>query len=289
MTIPVKELDDGFRMPVFGMGTWTIGGKKTRDPENDDEKDARSIQYALGQGVTHIDTAESYAGGHTEELIGQAIKDHNRKKLFLTSKVAAAHLRYDEVLDALHASLKRLQTDYLDLYVVHQPNPDIPIAQAMKAMDRLVSEKLVKHIGVSNFTIQRFEEAQFYADNKLEVNQLHYSLIYREAQKKELVEYSENNDIFLIAYEPLERGQVLKKGGKLLDEMSGKYKKTPAQIAINWLISQANVVTISKTSDPDHLKENLGAIGWDMKPEDIETLKKDFPKQLTEGGPVPLI
>lgn len=278
MHIPHKSLEDGFSLPVLGLGTWTMGGKRTVEAKND-EKDTQALQAAIDLGYTHIDTAEIYAGGHTEELVGQAVKKYDRKKLFLTSKVAGEHARYDDVLESLQMSLKRLQTDYLDLYLVHYPNPDVPIAHTMKALDRLVQEKLVKHIGVSNFSEKRFEEAQFYAENKLVANQLHYNLIYREVERKHLVTYCENNDVLLIAYRPLEKGKLAQTGITLLDHMSKKYKKTPSQIALNWLISQANIVTLVKSEDGKHLKENLSALDWQMSPLDIEKLRNEFPDQ----------
>lgn len=278
MTIPKKHLEDEFCMPELGIGTWHIGGIKTPDHKHDEE-DISAIQTAIDMGYTHIDTAELYSGGHAEELVGKAIKNYDREKLFLTSKVSGNHLLYDEVLDSCLNTLKRLQTKFLDLYLIHFPNPEVPIAQTMKAMDRLLSEGLVKHIGVSNFSQKRFEEAQFYTENKIIANQLHYNLIYREVEAKDLLTFCENNDIFLIAYRPLQQGMLAIPGIPLLDQMANKYKKTQGQIAINWLISQPNVITITKAANKKHLEENLDAIGWQMSPKDIEKLRKEFPNQ----------
>lgn len=287
MTIPKKYLEDEFGMPELGIGTWHIGGTTHPDHTHDEEQ-SKTIQDAIDLGYTHIDTAELYARGHTEEIVGKAIKKYDRKKLFLSSKVSGEHLRYEEVIESCHNSLKRLQTDYLDLYLVHFPNPEVPIAHTMKAMDHLLSEKLVKHIGVSNFSRKRFEEAQFYTGNKLIANQLHYNLIYREVETDDLLPFCENNDIFLIAYRPLQEGLLVKKGVPILDEMAEKYHKTPAQIAINWLISQSNVITITKATSKEHLKENAEATGWQMSPKDIERLRKEFPGQQMVSNARPL-
>src|SRR5579863_8282667 len=146
MNIPVKTLASGFSLPVFGLGTWQMGGRLEHNQKNDDEKDIAAIQEAIQQGVTHIDTAEKYAAGYAETLIGKAVKDFDRKKLFLASKVGADHLLYADVITACKASLKRLQTAYLDLYLVHKPNPEIPIADTMHALDDLVAEGLIKYI-----------------------------------------------------------------------------------------------------------------------------------------------
>jgi diketogulonate reductase-like aldo/keto reductase len=288
MNIPVKTLSSGFSLPVFGLGTWQMGGRLEHNQKNDDAKDIATIQEAIQQGITHIDTAEKYAAGYAETLIGKAVKDFDRKKLFLTSKVWADHLLYADVISACKASLERLQTAYLDLYLVHKPNPEIPIADTMHALDDLVAEGLIKHIGVSNFTNERLEEAQFYAKNKIVVNQVHYNLTHREVERKNVLNYCENNDIMVIAYRPIGKGIFAEKSITILDEMCKKYHKSPTQIAINWLTSQPNIVTIAKTSDPKHLKENIEALDFTMSPEDIETLRREFPDQQDISDIVPL-
>jgi len=277
--IPTKKLKCGFEMPVFGLGTWLMGGDKKRNPNNDDQADIRAIQTAINLGITHIDTAENYAEGHAEELVGQAIRGFPREKLFLVSKVSPEHLRGEDVLKSAKASLQRLQTEYLDLYLIHAPNSQISIKETMEVMDLLLEEGLIKNIGVSNFNIQRFEEAQSYTKNKIVANQLHYNLIIREVERKGLVDYCHKNDVILVAYRPLQKGEVLQKGREVLEEIGKKYQKTPAQIAINWLVSQSNVVTISKMGSRVLFKENLGAVNWEMAEEDIEKLRRDFPEQ----------
>lgn len=290
MNVPTKKLKCGFEMPVFGLGTWMMGGDKNRDPNNDDRADIKAIQNTIEAGITHIDTAENYAEGHAEKLVGQAIKDYDRRNLFLVSKVGRANLGYDNLIRACRNSLKRLQTDYLDLYLIHAPNPEIPIEETMRAMDTLREEGLIRNIGISNFTVERTEEAQAHTKNKIVANQLHLNLIFRETERKGLLEYCQKNDIMFVAWRPVQKGTLTEKGThKILDEICKKYDKTPAQIAINWLISQPNVVTLSKMRNPAHLKENLGALGWQMEKEDIEKLRNEFPNQQNVSDAVPLI
>lgn len=279
MKMPTKRLRSGFEMPVFGMGTWRMGGGYHYDPSNDDDADITAIRTAIEMGITHIDTAETYAEGHAERLVGQAIKGYDRAKLFIVSKVSPENLRYDDLIASARGSLERLETDYLDLYLIHHPNPNIPIAKTMGAMDALVDEGLVKNIGVSNFTVERLEEAQARTKNRIVANQLHFNLMYREPERKGLLEYSEKNDVLLVAWRPLQKGVLTKRGIKILDEMCEKYGKTPAQVTIGWLISLPNVVTLSKMRNIEHIKENLGAIGWHMDEEDVERLRRDFPYQ----------
>lgn len=289
MKIPTKKLKTGFEMPVFGMGTWKMGGDTSYDSKNDDEADIKAIKTAIEMGIMHIDTAEMYAEGHAERFVGQAIKGFNRSKLFICSKVSPENLRYDDLIKACKQSLERLQTDYLDLYLIHSPNPKIPIKETIKAMDFLLERGLIKNIGVSNFTAERLREAQSHTKNKIVANQLHLNLIFREAERKGLLDYCQKNDIMFIAWRPVQYGILAKKGIKILDEVCEKYNKTPAQIAINWLISQPNVVTLSKMRNTEHIREDLGAIGWQMDKEDIEKLRSDFPNQEDVSNVVPLV
>lgn len=279
INIPIKTLKNGFSMPVFGLGTWQMGGRLERDFENDDKADIKAIENAINSGVTHIDTAEMYANGYSETLVGNAISAFKREDLFLVSKVSPANLNYKNVISSAKNSLKRLNTSYLDLYLIHGPNPEIPIKETMEALDFLKSEGLIRHIGVSNFSKERLFEAQKYTKNKIVVNQLHYNLKFREPQRTGLLEYCQKNDVMLVAWRPFQKGLLLEEKNVLMDEICKKYHKTPAQIGINWLISQENVVTLSKMRNESHLIENLEALTWQMEKEDIEKLDKFYPDQ----------
>jgi len=276
-------------MPVFGIGTWQMGGRVVHNPTNDDARDIAAIKAAIDLGVTHIDTAEMYAAGHAEELVAAAIKGHDRSKLFIVSKVLDVHLSHEDVIRSCKASLMRLNTPYLDLYLIHHPNPRIPLKETMAALDELKEQGLVKNIGVSNFTAERMKEAQSYTKNKIVANQVHYNLLFREPERRNLLKYCQDNDAFLIAWRPVEKGVLTNSGIPLLDALCKKYNKTPAQVAINWLISQKNVITLAKTSSLMHLNENLGAVGWTMDSADIEKLRKEFPGQQDVSNAVPLL
>lgn len=230
-------------------------------------------------GVSHIDTAELYAEGHAETLVGKAIRKYDRSKLFIASKVEGEHFAYNAVITACENSLRRLDIPYLDLYMLHWYEEKPPLAETIKALDELMKRGLVRNIGVSNFNVPHLKEAQSYMKNKIVSNQVHYNLIFREPERKGLVEYCKKNDVMLIAWRPVEKGKLGDEKIPVMREMAKKYKKTPAQIAINWLISQQNVVTISKSRLPEHLKENLGAVGWNMETDDIERLREEFPGQ----------
>lgn len=259
------------------------------DPTNDDERDVTAIRTAIDAGITHIDTAEKYAEGYSETLVGKAIQGYDRSSLFIASKVASQNLKHDDLLAACKASLARTNADYFDLYMIHSPSLETPIQESMRALDTLLEEGLIRNIGVSNFSIERLKKAQDCTKNKIVANQLHLNLIFREPERRGLLEYCQMNDIMFVAWRPVQKGLLTERGHYLLlDEMCKKYDKTPAQIAINWLISQDNVTTLSKMSDPQHLNENLGALDWEMEKEDIERLREEFPNQQDVSDAVPL-
>lgn len=288
MNIPTKQLNSGFTIPVFGLGTWEMGGRKEHNPDNDDERDIRAIQKAIELGITHIDTAENYAEGYAEKLVGRAIEAKDRSELFLVSKVDSKKLAHDDVVSSCEASMKRMNTDYLDLYLIHAPNDAIPLTETLKAMDELVADGRVKNIGVSNFTTKRLVAAQQLTQNKIVVNQVYYNLAMREPEHEGLLKYCQENDVILEAYRPVEKGVIIDQKPAILVEMAERYHKTPAQVALNWLFSQPNVVTLSKSSSIGHLEENLGAIGWNLSNEDVEILRAEFPNQTQVPENLPL-
>jgi len=281
MPIPKTKKVKGFEIPTLGLGTWRMAGGARPDYSQDD-KVFSAIRHALKLGYSHIDTAELYGSGHIEELIGKAIQEVDRRKLFITSKVLAEHLRYDDVLKAAEGSLKRLGTDYLDLYLIHFSNPGIPIAETMKAMDFLVKEGMMKFIGVSNFSMKQFKEAQACSVNRLVASQMEYNLTVRNKGKfttnmeSEMIPYCQKNEIIFMAWRPVGQGALARPGNPLLDEMAAKYGKKQAQIAINWLVSKKNVVTMPMSVGHEHLKENLGALDFALSAADIKRLDEDF-------------
>jgi len=275
--IPVKKLKCGFFLPVFGFGTWQMGGREARNYENDDLADISAIKTAIESGIYHIDTAAWYAQGHTEEIVGRSIKGFDRSKLIITTKVAPMDLHYDNIIKSAHASLKRLGIDYIDIYVIHNPNPHIDISETMKAMDFLVSRQITRYTGLSNFNARQFKQAQESSCNKIVCNHLHYNLKHRGPLNDGTIKYCQDNDVMIVAWRPVQKGLFSGQEFEILEKICRKYNKTPNQAAINWLISQDNTVTISKTRNLNHLKENISSVGWKMDKDDIDLLMENFP------------
>ncbi len=262
------------KIPLLGMGTWGMGGKFERDPSNFDES-VEALRYGFELGIRLVDVAELHGGGLTEEIIGEAITGLPRESIFVVSKVSREHLSYSEVLRAAQGSLERLGTTYLDLYLVHKlpPGTTEPLPETFQALEKLLKGGLIRHIGVSNFSAEQIKKASRYlVEAKIEANEIEYNLVYQEAAKK-VIPYCRKHHIHLIAHRPLAKGLLVKGENRTLDAMAQKYGKTPAQIALNWIISQ-NITAIPKTMNAEHMIENRGALEWEMAKEDIELLKQ---------------
>ncbi|MFB0543747.1 MAG: aldo/keto reductase [Candidatus Bathyarchaeia archaeon] len=272
-----REIIEGVRIPVLGLGTWGVGGRKKANRSRDDAE-VEALRAGIELGMTHIDTAEYYGNGHAEELVGVAIEPYDRIDLFITTKVWPSHLHYDDLIDSMRASLRRLGLDYVDLYLIHWPNPEIPLEETMRALEHCAKDGYTRHIGVSNFPSSLVEEAQSHLrEHRLVADQVEYSLVEQDPQS-ELLPYCQLNDVTLIAYTPIAKGRLALPGNEVLDGLAEKYGKTQAQVSLNWLIGQEKVVAIPKASNPRHLQDNVGAVGWRMSEEDSERLARAFAK-----------
>ncbi len=250
------QLLSGYAMPVLGLGTWQLVGFAC----------ARVVSKALELGYQHIDTAELYGN---EREIGQALGGIDRSELFLASKVSSSHLRTNDVIRSCQMSLERLGTDYLDLYLVHWPNDDIPMAQTMDGMQYLVEEGMVRSIGVSNFDVPRLREAMAAAQVPICNDQVEYHP-YRH--RRAIPQFCQENEIVLTAYCPLARGRV--NHDPLLIRIGRKYGKSPAQVSLRWLL-QKGAAVIPKASSVEHLKDNMDVDGWDLSEDDMRAIDEN--------------
>lgn len=264
------KLSDGGRLPVIGLGTWDIGGGRTSDHSRDDEMTAL-IRDAIEMGYTHIDTAEMYGAGHCEDLVGRALQDFNREEIFVTTKVLPDNLRYDDLLRALDGSLERLQTDYADLYLIHWPDPDVPLEESFRALNRAAADGRIRRVGVSNFDVPLLRQAQELCATPVVNDQVRYNLHTRAPEQNGLLRYCQENDVVLTAYSPLKDG-VLQNG--TIQAVASKHGATAAQVAIRWLTLKPNVVTIPKSSKRTRLRENLEALQLELDEDDVRRLNE---------------
>jgi diketogulonate reductase-like aldo/keto reductase len=273
-----ETLYNGERIPRLGLGTWRLGGGMSPS-RGQDAGVIKLLQAAIEMGYTHLDTSEMYAGGHTEELIGQAIQGFDRQSVFITTKVWSSHLHYRDVLNACEGSLKRLGLETIDLYLIHWPNPDIPLDETFHALNELVEAGKVRHLGVCNFDLERLQQAQVLSKTPLATDQVPYSLRTRTYVLNGVLEYCQKNGILLTAYSPIEQGNVLE--STQLQAIARRHGATPAQVALAWLIHQPKVIAIPMSSNLEHLKSNLEALDLELFPDDLERLDQ---AELPEGS-----
>lgn len=263
----------GVKIPKVGFGTWSIGGGTRADPRQD-ESSLAALRSALKMGYTHFDTAESYANGHTEELLRRAIQDAqvDRAGLFLASKVRAENLSSRGVMKACEGSLRRLGTEYLDLYLIHWPNPAVPLEDTFAGLNALVESGKVRYLGVSNFSRDLLAAGRAASKTPLLTNQIPYSVAERSYIENGVLDYCQSADILVTAYSPLEQG-AFHVSPELL-QIAMQRSLTPYQVAIAWLCSQPRVITIPMSADPLHQRANLEAADIVLSADEIASINQ---------------
>ena len=240
-------LKSGVKMPPFGLGTWRLG----EDPAYEAEEIA-AILHAIDVGFTHIDTAEMYGDGDTEELLGQAIAARRRPDLFLTSKVYPWNAGTGDMIGACEASLARLGTDYLDLYLLHWPG-SVPFVETLAAADRLITDGKIKAFGISNFDtsgLRSIVEAGL-AD-RIDVNQVMYNPT-RRGIEFDLLPLMQDHGIACVAYTPIEPDRLT--GISEFRNLARQLGMTPVQLALAWHMTRGAAVPIPKASTTAHVAE----------------------------------
>jgi len=252
----------GRKVSEIGMGTyydplwvmtaflgWRRGGRAK----------VQAITAGLDAGVTLLDTAEIYG---SEPLVAKALTGRKRDEVFLATKVWPNHLHRDALVRSFHKSLKRLGTSYIDLYQVHWPNPRVPITETMGAMQQLIDDGKLMHLGVSNFNLEQLKQAQSALPrSELASVQLDYSLIHRQVEEG-ILPHCDRERIALLAYYPLGHGKL--PSDQRLKEIGKKEGRSKAQVALRWLADKPNVFPIPRASKAAHVTENAMAGEWEL-------------------------
>ena len=252
-------------VPKIGLGTARyIGGRNV-------------LALGISAGLRLIDTAEAYNAigdtpGYTETLVGNEIADFH-EKVFIATKISPRNLSGDAVSVHARASAARLRVSTIDLYQIHSPNSEIPILETMAAMERLVDEGIVHHIGVSNFPSDRLKEAMdAMRSYPIVSNQIKYNLFERSAAT-DVLETCHDAGVTVIAHTPLAMSKFERfPGNSVLKDLSLSLRRPPAQIMLNWLVSQENVIAIPKTDRPERVTELATAADWTLEPNAREIL-----------------
>ncbi len=291
----------GPKVSVIGFGAWQAGGKEW-GKDFSDSSIIEAIGRSLELGVNFIDTAELYGDGHSEEVVGQALKKFGRENFVVATKFHGEHLHYGDLLKACDASLARLGVEEIDLYQMHWTDPweQVPLRETMSGLKKLSRDGKVASVGVSNFAVRDLKEARELLDGlDIVSDQVRYNLLQREVEA-EVLPYCVKEGISVIAWSPLAKGVLTGKysagkvpkdparvEGKLfnsrnlkeaegllqaLREVASERGKTMAQVSLNWLLSRGGIVAIPGAKNPGQAEQNAGAAGWRLTPGEIRRI-----------------
>lgn len=253
---------------MLGLGTWRMGER-----ERDRPTEVAALQHGLELGFTLIDTAEMYGEGGAEQVIADAIGSH-RSTVFLVSKVYPYNASKQGAIAACERSLKRLRTDYLDLYLLHWRG-SVPLSETLEAFQTLQQAGKIRHYGVSNFDLRAMQTAQQTPGGEaIATNQVLYNLT-RRGIEVDLLPWCQQHSIPVMAYSPLEQGRMLHHPA--LTTLAQEKGVTAAQVAIAWVLHQPNVIVIPKSSSIEHLNQNHAALNLTLSDTDLATLDSAFP------------
>lgn len=313
----IEKLD--VSISELAIGTWAIGGKGWGDVS--DEDSVVTIREMIDQGVNLIDTAPAYGLGHSEKVVGKALQDGYRDKVLLATKLGVntaedgeifINNSYERVLTECDQSLERLGVETIDIYIIHWPDPNTPIAETMRALMELKEQGKIRFTGMSNFDQAGIEEAQQYG--VIDFLQLPFSMVNEDS--KELLQWCDAQGIGTMTYGSLGSGILTgairelpdwpaddsrltfydyyrePKFSKImtlldfLDELAEKYQKTISQIALNWSTAQPYVKTaITGVRSPAEAQENAGAFAWTLASEDITQINHKLKElEISDGG-----
>jgi len=267
-SMPLITLPSGETVPALGQGTWTMGDAAKRRKE-----EVTALRLGMDLGMTLIDTAEMYASGGAEEVVGEAVAGR-RDEAFIVSKVMPGNASRRGTVAACEKSLKRLKTDRIDLYLLHWPGSS-PIAETVDAFTTLKRAGKIRHWGVSNFDVGEMEEVVEIPDGKdVATNQVMYNL-RRRGIEFDLIPWCERRRIPIMAYSPLDQGKLLR--SRELEGVAARHKIMPAQVALAWLLLQEGVMVIPKAGSEAHVRENHGALAVRLDARDLAELDRAFP------------
>ena len=264
------------KVPALGMGTWNMGDRRALRQE-----EIRSLQRGIDLGMGLIDTAEMYGEGIAETLVGEAIAGR-RDRVFLISKVYPHNATARGTIAACERSLARLGTDYLDLYLLHWRG-NSPFRETVQAFERLRRDGKIRHWGVSNLDVADMTELYETPDgDHVTANQVLYNLT-RRGIEWDLLPWCAGRRIPLMAYSPVEQARLLEE--PRLRNLATKIGRTPAQLALAWILSRDNVIAIPKAGQCSHVEENFGAVEIALEPDVLTELDRLFPPP---EGEIPL-
>jgi len=262
---------DGAVVPAVGQGTWHLG--QDRHPA---AVETEALNAGISLGMTLIDTSGNYGRGRSEQFIGQAIAKQ-RDKIYLVTKIEGDEVAGDGIAKACAASLARLGTDHIDLYLLHWPIPSAQFAGVVAGFEQLRAAGKIRAWGVSNFDVGQMEDLLRVPDgHRCATNQVQYSLNNRDIER-DLLPWSAKHNMPVMAYSPLGGDHHLVIGNPTLAKIGAAHGCSAAAVALSWVIRSGNVIAIPESGSPEHTKENAVALSLALTPEDIRNLEAAFP------------
>jgi diketogulonate reductase-like aldo/keto reductase len=268
VTLRTVAARTGARLPVLGQGTWRMG----EDPRRR-RQEADALRLGLDLGLTLVDTAEMYAAGKAEEVVGDALQGR-RESVFLVTKVLPENASYEGTMAAAERSLRRLRTDRIDLYLLHWESPH-PFEGTLRAFEALRREGKILHHGVSNFDLDRMGRSErLPGGSRIAANQVYYSLQHRGIERR-LVPRCRETGVVLMAYSPLEQGRLEVRPA--LEEAARRHAASPQQVALAWTIREPGVMAIVKSAEPDRIRANRAAADLVLTAQDLAAIDAAYP------------
>jgi diketogulonate reductase-like aldo/keto reductase len=265
------RLPDGTTVPAVGQGAWHLG--QGRHPSVVEEE---AVHTGISLGMTLIDTSGNYGNGRSEQFLGHAIAGQ-RDRLFVVSKVEAHEVSGDGIARACAASLARLGTDHLDLYLLHSPVPSSQFPGVVAGLEQLRVAGKIRAWGVSNFDAEQMEELLRVPDgHRCATNQVAYSLNNRRIER-DVLPWCTQHNMPVMAYSPLGGDHNLVVGDRTLAQIGAAHQCSAAAVALAWVIRSGNVIAIPESGSPEHVKENAVALSLALTPQELQTVAAAFP------------
>ena len=264
-------LPDGTTVPALGQGCWHLG--QGRHPLAVEEQ---ALRAGISLGMTLLDTSGNYGSGRSEQFISRVLAGQ-RDHIFLVSKVEDYEVSGDGIPRACQASLARLGTDYLDLYLLHAPVPSRELSGVVAAFEHLRTAGRIRRWGVSNFDTDLMEDLLRVPDgHRCVTNQVPYSLNNRHIERS-LLPWCKQHNMPVMAYSPLGGDHNLIVGDRILARIGAMHGCSASAVALSWVIRSGGVIAIPESGSPEHVKENALALSTKLTPQDLETLNASFP------------
>lgn len=268
VSVPIATLPGGENVAALGQGTWQMGDSARRR-----KQEVAALRLGFDLGMTLVDTAEMYASGGAEEVVGEAIAGR-RDKIFIVSKVMPQNASRRSTVAACEKSLKRLKVEAIDLYLLHWPG-NVPFAETLDAFTTLKNAGKIRHWGVSNFDVDEMEEVVALPGGRdVASNQVMYNL-NRRGIEFSLIPWCEKHHIPIMAYSPLDQGKLLR--SREIERIAARHSASAVQVALAWLLRHKNMIAIPKAGSEAHVRENYGALNVRLDADDLAALDRAFP------------